>query len=288
MGRYREHMSLEPAQFQLSHQVVLDGWIGGHSASDHRVLLLHGFPQDSTAMLAVAGELVAGGVQVLVPDQRGYSPEARPPEVGDYALEHLVADVRGLLDAVGWERAHVVGHDWGAMVAWTLAATAPEAVESLIALSVPHPAAFARAILGDPDQQRRSAYVQLFQAPDGLAEQVLLAEDAAKLRAMYGSDLADLAISGYVERLSEPGALTAALNWYRAMELGQLVEIPAVDVPTTFVWGGTDVAIGRVAALGAADYVNADYEFVELSDQGHWLPETATPDVVAAIRTRLG
>jgi pimeloyl-ACP methyl ester carboxylesterase len=279
-------MSLEPARFQLEPEMVFDGWVGGGSGGEP-VLLLHGFPQTARAMLPVAQELVAANRRVVVPDQRGYSSGARPLDVAEYSLELLVGDALGLLDAAGIDQVHLVGHDWGALVAWTLAANAPERVKSLTAISVPHPVAFGRALEGDLDQQQRSAYMQLFQAPGGVAEQVLLADDAGKLRAMYGPEVPAEAVGEYVARLSEPGALSAAINWHRALSPAQLLAVPPVSVPTTFVWGASDVAIGRVAANGCAEFVGGDYEFVELPDQGHWLPEAATAEVVAVISRRI-
>lgn len=279
-------MSLEPARFQLEAEMVFDGWVGGGSGAEP-VLLLHGFPQTARAMLPVAQELVAAHLRVVVPDQRGYSRDARPLDVAEYSIELLVGDALGLLDAAGIDQVHLVGHDWGALVAWTLAANAPGRVKSLTAISVPHPAAFGRALQGDLDQQQRSAYLQLFQAPNGVAEQVLLAHDAAKLRAMYGPEVPAEAVGEYVARLSEPGALSAALSWYRALSPAQLLVVPPVSVPTTFVWGAGDVAIGRVAATGCAEFVSGDYDFVELPDQGHWLPEAATAEVVGAILRRI-
>ncbi|HYN74627.1 MAG TPA: alpha/beta hydrolase [Candidatus Limnocylindria bacterium] len=254
--------------------VVLDG-----PADGRRVLLLHGFPQDLRCWDAVVARLAAAGYRCARFDQRGYDPAVRPSEVADYARPFLVADAVSVLDDLGWGDALVVGHDWGALVAWAVAAGHPERVSGLVAVSVPHPAAFGAALRSDPDQQARSAYIGLFREPDR-AETVLLADGARRLRAMYGDLPAEVA-EAYVTRFSDPDTLTAALGWYRAMDAANTGALGPVAVPTRYVWGDGDVAVGRVAAEGCAAWVTGDYGFVELPGVSHWAPETA-PDAVAA------
>ena len=218
------------------------------------VLLLHGFPQTAASGTTVVPALHAAGLRTYAPDQRGYSPGARPDEVAAYRLPELVADVVAVLDALGLDAAHVVGHDWGAIVAWALAAWHPDRVRTLTAVSVPHPAAMAHALATDAEQKERSAYIRLFRRP-GKAEKVLLADDAAAAAAdaaRRGEPDAGRG-GGRVRRpmLSAPGALTAALNWYRAMRCGDR-RVGPVGVPTTYVWSDGDVAIGRTAAEACA------------------------------------
>lgn len=252
------------------------------------VLLLHGFPEGAGCWTAVSALLAEAGLHCVAPDQRGYSTGARPEGVDAYALDLLVGDVLGIMDALGWQHAHLVGHDWGAILAWVLAARHPHRVRTLTAVSVPHPAAFGAALRDDPDQQERSAYLRLFRAEPGRAEEVLLAGDASRLRGMYeGSGLGAAQVDALVRPLLEPGALTAALAWYRAMAAPDYAEVPAVTVPTTFVWGDRDVAVGRVAALGAAAYVTGDYRFAELPKISHWVPEQATDLLAALILERI-
>lgn len=243
------------------------------------VLLLHGFPQSSRSWDGVAPHLLDAGHRVVRLDQRGYSPGARPTEVEDYRTELLVGDVVGVLDALEIPAVHLVGHDWGSQVAWVLAASMPDRVHTLTAVSVPHPAAFGWAVRNDPEQAERSSYMALFRQAEGIAEQALLADDARRLRRLYG-DLPPQAVDAYVARFSAPGALTAALNWYRAMGLGQRSPVGAVQVPTTFVWSTGDVAVGRVAAERCAQHVSGDYRFLEIPGVSHWLPDQA-PEVVA-------
>jgi len=253
------------------------------------VLLLHGFPEGSRCWLDVLAALGQQGVRAVAPDQRGYAAGARPSEVEAYALPELVADAVGFLDALGWESAHVVGHDWGAVVAWTLAARHPERVRTLTAVSVPHPQAFGAALRGDPVQQRLSGYIGLFRAEGGKAEQVLLADDAAALRAFFtGSHLGVAEVDAFVRPLTEPGALTAALNWYRAMRVEDYLDVPAVSVPTTYVWGSEDLGVGRAAAEGCSAWVSGDFAFRPLDGVSHWVPEQVPGTLAAAIQERAG
>lgn len=252
------------------------------------VLLLHGFPETSLSWAAVTPLLTEAGLRTYAPDQLGYSPGARPDEVGAYALPSLAQVTADLLTALEIPRADVVGHDWGANAAWALAAWHPDRVRSLTAVSVPHPGAFTAAYRADPEQKERSAYIRLFWQK-GKAEEVLLADDARRLRRMLGSraetGIPEDAVDEYVAVLSAPGALTAALNWYRAMDSGTRVD--PVGVPTTYVWSDGDVAIGRTAAEGCADFVTGDYRFVELRGVTHWIPEQAPRELAAAILDRI-
>ena len=246
------------------------------------VLLLHGFPQSSWEWRAVWPALLEAGFRVLAPDQRGYSPGARPAGVDAYRMSALVGDAVGLLDALGVGAAHVVGHDWGAAVAWQVAGRHPGRVRSLTAVSVPHPAAFGAALRVDPDQRARSQYMLAFNEPD--AEERLLADGAAWLRSGFGA-LPDGDL--YVERMREPGALTAALNWYRAQQAGMRDPLPPVTVPTLFVWSDQDAAIGPVPAHACGSHVEGPYRFEALSGVSHWVPEQAPEQLVPLLLEQL-
>ncbi|HET8681449.1 MAG TPA: alpha/beta hydrolase [Micromonosporaceae bacterium] len=250
------------------------------------VLLLHGFPQHSGQWHAVVPALHAAGLRTVAPDQRGYSPGARPRDVDAYQMAECVADALALLSTLDIETAHVVGHDWGAIVGWHLAAMHPERVRTLTALSVPHPLAYARAIATDPQQQERGAYLRLFRIP-GKAEEVLLAEGARRLRAMFvGLDPA--VVEGYVRPLLEPGALTAVLAWSRALSLADAERLGPVPVPTTYVWSDDDPAVAGSAAHACAAHVTGDYRFVALAGAGHWLTDVVPDVVTEAVLTRVG
>ncbi|MBS9372883.1 alpha/beta fold hydrolase [Rhodococcus sp. B50] len=248
------------------------------------VVLLHGFPQTSRSWTPVARLLVGRGFRVIAPDQRGYSPGARPTGVEHYGISALAGDVLGLLDEFGLDRVHLVGHDWGASVAWYLAAHHPERLTALTAISVPHLAAYGWAVREDDDQRERASYIRVYRE-EGRAEDLLLADGARRLRAMFAPGVDRDAVDHYVAAMSAPGALTAALNWYRAMTR-DLESTPPVRVPTTYIWSTGDTAIGRAGAERCREFVDADYEFVVLPDVSHWIPEEAPTEVANAIGRR--
>jgi pimeloyl-ACP methyl ester carboxylesterase len=235
------------------------------------VVLLHGFPQTAACWAEVAGALAAARYRVLAPDQRGYSPGARPAAVRAYRLPELVADVLALAEAAGEDRFHLVGHDWGGVVAWALAARHPERVVTLTSVSTPHPRAFAAALVTSA-QLLRSAYVGFFRIPR-LPELALGARGLRGLRYLLTrSGLAPEWADRYTRALAEPGALPAALAWYRAATpFG--VGVPPVAVPTRYVWGSGDPALGRRAAMLTGRWVTGPYRLDVLEGAGHWLPE---------------
>ncbi|GAB3277920.1 alpha/beta fold hydrolase [Parasphingorhabdus pacifica] len=235
------------------------------------VLLLHGFPESSIQWSAQLEVLSQAGCHAVAPDQRGYSPGVRPAHVADYRMDELVADTLAIADRLGWERFDLVGHDWGAGVAWATAAAHPERIRTLTAVSVPHLDAFGKAIAEDEDQQQRSAYMRVFRGAG--AERTLLDGGARKLRKVYEGRIPEHHVEDHVRRLSEPGALTAALNWYRAMPSSY--EIGPISVPTLYVWSTEDAAIGSTAALATEHHVTGEYRFEMLEDISHWIPEEA-------------
>jgi pimeloyl-ACP methyl ester carboxylesterase len=247
------------------------------------VVCLHGFPQDGTAFDRVVPLLVAGGLRVLVPDQRGYSPGARPTARTAYRVDELVDDVVALLDAAGVARAHVVGHDWGGVVAWGLGSRRPERTASLTVLSTPHPTATARSVTHS-SQALRSSYMAFFQIPR-LPERLLLADDAARLRrGLLRSGLAPQRVDHYARRMQEPGALTGALAWYRAIPTnrGAAAGAVPVSVPTTLVHGRHDPFITEAAIRGTGHHVRGPLRQVRL-ESGHWLPEQEPDRVAGAV-----
>ena len=260
-------------QLQLeSNGLVFDAVADG-PADGRPVVLLHGFPQTSHSWRHVMPALAGAGMRVVAPDQRGYSAGARPTDTSAYAMTHLVDDVIGMLDALGAEQADVVGHDWGAAVAWQVAGRHPERVRTLTAVSVPHPAAFVEALRTDEDQQQRSQYMRFFQQV-GVAEDALLADNAAALRAVFGP-VQD--VDRYVAHMQQPGALTAALGWYRAQDLADVEAAGPTTVPTLYVWSDNDIALGPVGAHATASHVTGPYRFEVLHGVSHWVPDEA-PD----------
>jgi pimeloyl-ACP methyl ester carboxylesterase len=241
------------------------------SESGELVLMLHGFPQFANAWLPLMHSIAKAGFRAAAVNQRGYSPEARPEPFGEYSVQNLVGDIQAFADTLGAQRFHLIGHDWGAFLAWTYAAQFPGRLRSLTALGTPHPDAFWSAVETDEDQKKRSQYLTLFRMTDGAAERVLAAGDFAMLRRVYQGKLSERAVRQNIGKMRKHGALTASLNWYRALKPDQ--RIGRVSVPTLYVWGSVDLAAGRKAALDTANYVDATYKFVELEGRSHWLLE---------------
>lgn len=243
------------------------------------VLLLHGFPEDRSSWDRIAEDLQRVGYRTVRPDQRGYSPGARPSAVDAYRLGPLVLDAVGLLDALGVERAHVVGHDWGGAVAWGVASAHPDRVLTLTVLSTPHPAAMRQAMLRGT-QALRSWYMGMFQVP-GLAERLLAPGGRMWAAVMRG--LPREAKERYSANARRPGALTAMLQWYRALprDLARpSIAWRRIEVPTLYVWGARDPALGETAARMTGSFVRGPYTFVILPREGHWLPELAAGPVL--------
>jgi pimeloyl-ACP methyl ester carboxylesterase len=249
------------------------------------VVLLHGFPETSLSWSAVAPVLADAGFRVVAPDQRGYSPDARPAAVADYAMQHLVDDVLGLADSLDLGTFHLVGHDWGAAVSWAVAAHHGDRLRTLTAVSVPHLAAYNAALRGDSDQQERASYIGLMRQ-EGKAEDVLAEADGRRLRAMYDGKIPATHVDAYVDFFHDREALTGALAWYRAMT-AELANLPSVSVPTTYVWSDGDWAIGRASAEACGDHLTGPFAFVELDGVSHWIPEEAPNDLAAAILERV-
>jgi pimeloyl-ACP methyl ester carboxylesterase len=253
--------------------------------SGEPVVLLHGFPATSLTWSEVAPVLAEAGLRVVAPDQRGYSPHARPDAVDAYTTAALAQDVVDLADALGLETFHLVGHDWGAAVAWYVAAHHGHRLRTLTAFSVPHLAAYNAALRGDEEAKDKASYIGLLRQ-EGKAETLLLEDDARRLRAMYQGAVPDQLVDAYVAQLQQPGALTAALAWYRAMT-SDLGDLPDVEVPTTYVWSTDDLAIGRSGADACGEHVTADYRYTVLEGTSHWIPEEEPAAAAAAILARV-
>jgi pimeloyl-ACP methyl ester carboxylesterase len=266
-------MPAHPERLEIGVDRLIFDALAVGPADGELVLLLHGFPQSSHEWRAQLGPLGAAGYRAVAPDQRGYSPRARPLGVEHYRAEPLVADVIGMADRLGADRFHLVGHDWGAAVAWHTAGRHPERLRSLTAVSVPHPVAFAGALTRD-DQRQRSSYIEVFRH-EGRAEELLLEDDGGRLRAMLAGSGLSGDVDEYVGRMREPGALTAALNWYRAADVGSIDGLGPITTPTMYVWSTADIALGREAAEATVGHVEGPYRFEVLEGVSHWIPEEA-------------
>jgi len=247
-------------------------------ADGELVLLLHGFPETSVEWRHQLPVLAGAGYRAVAPDQRGYAPGARPLAVEEYRVEKLAADVVGFADALGADRFHVVGHDWGGAVAWILAGNHGARLRTMTAVSTPHPTALSDSI-ATGEQRERSSYMLWFREPS--AEDTFLENDAQVLRGLYeATGVPPDAAAEYLDVLTERDALTGALNWYRANDFR--APIGEVTVPTMYVWSTDDVALGREAAEATAAHVTGPYRFEVLEGVSHWIPEAA-PDALDAL-----
>ncbi|GCE02349.1 alpha/beta fold hydrolase [Embleya hyalina] len=265
-----------PQPFVEAAEITAGGWVFNARvagpAAGRPVLFLHGFPQTSASWTAQLLGLARAGHRAIAFDQRGYSPGARPPQESAYGRDELVGDVLAVLDTLGLDRVDLVGHDWGGALAWQVAGLAPERLHTLTVVSTPHPVALAAAVRDETSGQReQSSYIRLFRTR-GAAEEKLLADDAAYLRALFASLPAEIA-ERHLAVLREPGALTGALNWYRAIDPKVLRDIGDIDTPTLYVWSDRDEAFGRTAAEATVDSVTGPYRFEVLRDVDHWVPE---------------
>ncbi|MCZ8382098.1 alpha/beta fold hydrolase [Mycobacterium sp. CPCC 205372] len=237
------------------------------------VVLLHGFPQHNDSWDAVIARLSAQGFRCLAPNQRGYSPGARPRRRRDYKTTELIADVGALIDASGADKVHVVGHDWGAAVAWGVASEYPDRLATVSPVSVPHPAAFLKS-MPTSKQGLASWYMYVFQLP-WLPEFLLTRNGGAmSTKSLQRIGQTREAAERDTRAMLEPGAMTAGLNWYRAMPLTDLRRAGGkITVPTMYVWSDNDAALLPKAAYETERYVAADYRFEVMPGVSHWIPE---------------
>jgi len=243
------------------------------------VLLLHGFPDTSRVWVHQRRALVEAGRLVITPDMRGFGASGRPEAIESYRMSTLVADVLAILGAVGRDRVDVVGHDLGAVLGWALASRVPAVVHRLVAISVGYPQGFAEL---DLEQWQRWWYMLLFQPP-GLAETFLPLDDWRGLRLLARGHPA---IDDCIAELSEPGALTAALAWYRANTPSEAwvapFDGPNVAAPTMGIWSTDDVALTEAQMTSSAAHVDGPWRYERLEGLGHWLPLEA-PEVIDAL-----
>lgn len=268
--------------------------IAGDETSAEAVIFLHGFPNSRHSWTELLQAVAGAGYRGIAPDQRGYSPGARPDGVPAYQVSEIVADVVAIADSLGLGRFHLVGHDWGGQIAWATAAAHPERLSSLTVLSRPHPAAFAAAFRNDPAQANRSRHHKAFQDPD-MADR-LLQDDAQALRntlcfenasGLFGADdanappakrrMSDELAARHLSVLGNRDALDAALNWYRAAFSGESTlardDFPGINVPTLYIWGREDMSVGERAAITTQDHVSAACTFEALKGVGHFVAE---------------
>jgi pimeloyl-ACP methyl ester carboxylesterase len=252
--------------------VVMAGPVDGQP-----VILLHGFPEFWYGWRKQIPALAEAGYRVIVPDQRGYNLSDKPKGVKAYSLDKLADDILSLMDALGYEKVNLIGHDWGATVAWALAIWHPERLRKLGILNVPHPAVALNFLRrGDPEQLRRSWYVFANQIP-WLPEYLLRRNDwRSTVRALRGSGkihtFTNEDIIEYKKAWAQPGAMNAMVNWYRAAVryLPKLLKEVRVKVPTLMIWGMKDVALSYRMARPSIDYCD-NGKLVFFEDATHWV-----------------
>ncbi len=244
------------------------------------VLLLHGWPDTAALWGPVGEQLRAAGFRTIAPDQRGCGRSDKPDATDAYKVHELVADAVAVLDGCGVARATVVGHDWGANLAWVLATFLPQRFERVVALSVGHPTAFRSAGL---EQQLRSWYTLLF-FHEGVGEAFLRQNDHEAMRIWLGHPRADEVI----EDLERTGQLSAQLKWYRAnIPPSAFVDpppmLPNVTVPALGIWSSGDAALSEAQMANSAKYCDAGFEMIRLNGFRHWIPLEAPDEVSSAI-----
>ena len=255
----------------LSLNVVVEG-------EGPAVLLLHGFPDSWRLWRHQIPALVDAGLRVVAPDLRGFGDSDRPEDVDAYSLQSVIGDVGEILDALEIERAHIVGHDWGAAVAWVMASLVPQRVDRLVALSVGHPAEFRSAGL---EQREKSWYMLLFQFR-GIAEEAMQRNDWHLLREFLRGD-GD--VDRYISDLSRPGALTAGLNWYRAnippeaLFTGDPIVLPPVACPTLGIWSSGDHYLTEELMVRSEHHVEGPWRYARIDGASHWIPLDAPAEL---------
>ena len=267
------------------------------------VILLHGFPESHRTWREVA-PLLDGRFRLVMPDQRGFAGSDRPREVDAYATETLVDDIFALADALSLERFALVGHDWGGAIAWPAALRRDPRLTRLAIVNAPHPFIFQKSLIEDSAQRVASQYITAFRTP-GFEKAVAAMGFEAFFEKTFGGhvDLATIPETEkrqYLAEWSQPGALTAMLNWYRASKLvvpppGLSVPLPdwllrfasRVAVPTLVIWGMRDTALLPIQLEGLEDLVD-DLEIVRIADAGHFVPWERPQAVAEALRDFLG
>jgi len=252
--------------------LVFDAWVDGPQ-SGPLVLMLHGYPQSRHTWRDQIPMLTQAGYRVVAPDQRGYSPGARPDpaDLSNYHFDRLVADALDIVDAVGGadQRFHLVGHDWGGQVSWGVADRHPDRLASLSILSRPHPSAFVLALQApDGEQKHRSRHHRAFLDPK--TGPMMLEDGARRLRERLSeAGVPPHAVDMYVSVLGHPDALEAALAWYRAQRELR-VSLGSIRVPVMYIWGDADYTVTPAAAHGTAQFVSGPFRFEVLPGVGHF------------------
>jgi len=244
------------------------------------IVALHGYPENRSSWDKVTPLLTAAGYRVLAPDQRGYSPRARPLRRRDYRITELADDIVALIDAAGADKVHVVGHDWGGAVAWAVATYHQDRLHTVTSLTTPHPRALVASMVRS-NQLLHSWYMLFFQLP-ALPELGFSRMEKTTRQLLERSGLDPESADRYVTPLKQPGAARAAINWYRGLPLSPPART-TVTVPALYVYATKDMFLGRKAADLTGRYVTAPYQYEVLDGATHWLPEQNADEVARLV-----
>jgi pimeloyl-ACP methyl ester carboxylesterase len=274
---------------ELEHRMIQTNGVNLHVVQAGRqegelVILLHGFPEYWYGWREHIPPLVRAGFRVWVPDQRGYNLSEKPKGIDAYRLSTLTEDIVGLIEASGRDQVHLVGHDWGALVAWTVAIRRPDLLKKLVIINVPHPGVFKQTLRSNPQQLIRSMYAGFFQIPL-LPESLLMFGDGlpaarALISTAKPGTFSDADIAHYIRAWQQPGAMTSMLNWYRAaaQRSEDVPGLERVTVPTLMIWGAQDPALIRAMAQPSIDQCD-DGRLVFFEDATHWVQHEKADDV---------
>lgn len=245
------------------------------------IIFLHGFPETSFMWRKLMDKMASLGYFCVAPDMRGYSENASPGGKKNYHINALSEDVLNIAHAMGKQKFHLVGHDWGAAIGWYTVYKNPESIISWTALSVSHNRAFGKAIKLNKEQQKKSRYIKWFLVPVW-PEFILRKNDFAKFRRLWKHSSPE-ELENYLSVFRRKNTLTAALNYYRA-NIGKIKSerLGEIETPTLFIWGENDLAIGAFAAEGNHKYMKGDYTYEKIKG-GHWLIQTNYDEVEKAV-----
>lgn len=266
-------MTLNSPQFEL----IECGGITLHTAlagpvDGEPIILLHGFPDNWYGWHKQIAALANAGFRVIVPDQRGYNLSSKPKEIKDYKIELLAQDILNLSEKLGYKQINLAGHDWGAAVSWYLSIKYPDRIKKLAILNVPHPMVFEKFVKKHNSQKFKSWYMLFFQIP--YLPELLIKGFSWQSMLSQRPNLSEEEKQIYLEAWGQPGALTAMLNWYRAIfrHRPQLKESGSISHPTLIIWGELDRYLSKEMAKPSADYCdNVKLEMIE--DATHWVME---------------
>lgn len=249
------------------------------------VLFLHGFPENWRCWIRQLPVLAQAGCRVIIPDQRGYNLSDKPGGIKNYRVEELTKDILGLINALDYEKVNLVGHDFGAVVAWSLGIQNPERLHRLAVLNVPHPAVMQRFLRRDFEQLRRSWYIFFFQLPWIPEAGMRFQEGREMIRALKNSGkkytFTNEDIQSYKEAWAQPGAITAMINWYRAAARYPMLDPErdvCVHIPTLMMWGMNDVALTHRMARPSMDYCK-DGRLLFFPEATHWVQRDEAEEV---------